>query len=257
MLASDPRVHTLLCACHFGGCAVSGATPPDASVVASAADTDDDGEESTVPVTDDSSSEIPDTDDSDPLPGDDDVEGVPDAGSAMDATVVMPPPPPTDCTGDASMPTATDAGLAVRYRPGGDAPTDQEIKPYLIVENRGSADVALSELTLTYWFTREGDERTILVECDYAALGCAMLSYASGAACGTGVDAYVRIGFVGGELAAGASTGEMQLRVHKDDWSSFDESDDYSYAPGALDFTDHARVTLSWRGELVWGELPR
>jgi hypothetical protein len=254
MLANHARVHTLLCACHLGACAVSGAAPPDASVVAPAADSDDYEEEST-PVTDDPPSE--DAEDSDWLPGDDEVEEMPDAGSALDATVVMPPPPPpTECT-DASVHTATDAGLAVRYRPGGDAPTDQEIKPYVIVENRGSVDIALAELTLTYWFTREGEERAIVVECDYAALGCALLSATSGPACGAGVDAFVRIGFASGQLAAGASTGEMQLRLHKDDWSSFDESDDYSYAPEALDFVDHARVTLTWRGELVWGELPR
>ena len=58
-----------------------------------------------------------------------------------------------------------------------------------------------------------------------------------------------------GTLAAGASTGDIQLRVAKTDWSTFNQSDDHSYRVSAT-LTDFDRVTAYTGGSLAWGTEP-
>jgi hypothetical protein len=70
-----------------------------------------------------------------------------------------------------------------------------------------------------------------------------------------GADAYVEVGFTGGTLAAGASTGEVQIRVAKADWSGFNQADDHSYRPAAS-FSDLATATAYQSGTLGWGIEP-
>jgi cellulose 1,4-beta-cellobiosidase len=57
-------------------------------------------------------------------------------------------------------------------------------------------------------------------------------------------------------LAPGASTGEIQTRIHKSDWSNYDESDDYSYDPLKTAYTEWSKVTLYQDGGLIWGIEP-
>ena len=44
-----------------------------------------------------------------------------------------------------------------------------------------------------------------------------------------GADTYPEVGFTGGTLTPGASTGDIQLRFAKADWSPLNEADDHSY----------------------------
>ncbi len=39
-----------------------------------------------------------------------------------------------------------------------------------------------------------------------------------------GADTYLELGFKNGTLAPGASTGNIQLRLHNDDWSNYDKA---------------------------------
>ena len=55
---------------------------------------------------------------------------------------------------------------------------------------------------------------------------------------------------------AGADSGEIQIRLARDDWSSFDQAGDYSYDTGKTDFTESPRVTLYRKGKRVWGTEP-
>jgi cellulose 1,4-beta-cellobiosidase len=72
----------------------------------------------------------------------------------------------------------------------------------------------------------------------------------------SGADAYLEVGFSEGSLAAGAATGDIQLRFAKSDWSPLDESDDYSHGPGGS-YADAPRVTAYVDGRLAWGTEPR
>lgn len=63
------------------------------------------------------------------------------------------------------------------------------------------------------------------------------------------------MGFTSGSLAAGADSGDLQLRMAKSDWSNFDESDDYSRGANSS-YADAAKVTVYVAGTLVWGTEP-
>jgi endo-1,4-beta-xylanase len=67
--------------------------------------------------------------------------------------------------------------------------------------------------------------------------------------------AYLEVGFTGGTLAPGASTGDIQLRFAKADWSPLDETDDYSYGTNTV-YADSTRVTAYVNGSRVWGSEP-
>ena len=48
----------------------------------------------------------------------------------------------------------------------------------------------------------------------------------------------------------------MQNRFAKNDWSNYDERDDYSFDPTKTAYADWSRVTLYRNGVLVWGAEP-
>ncbi|MET9173580.1 glycoside hydrolase, partial [Streptomyces misionensis] len=73
----------------------------------------------------------------------------------------------------------------------------------------------------------------------------------------SGADHYLEVGFTSGagSLAAGASTGDIQSRINKSDWSNFSESDDYSYATNTA-YADASKVTVYVSGTLAGGTEP-
>ncbi len=124
----------------------------------------------------------------------------------------------------------------MQYKNNDTAPGDNQIKPGLQVVNTGTAPLDLSKVTLRYYFTGDGGANTYSAWCDYAQLGCANVTQKVVAMSTpkAGADHYLEIGFTtgAGTLAAGKSTGDIQNRFNKSDWSNFNESDDYSRATG-------------------------
>jgi cellulose binding protein with CBM3 domain len=145
--------------------------------------------------------------------------------------------------------------LKVQYKNNDSAPTDNQIKPGLQLVNTGSSSVSLSGITIRYWFSRDGGASTFSTWCDYAVLGCGAITESVVGVSKTNADAYLQVGFTGGTLAAGASTGEIQARLNKTDWSNFSESGDYSYATNTA-FADVTKITVYQNGTLIWGTEP-
>ncbi len=159
-------------------------------------------------------------------------------------------------TSAASSGSGTAGAVKVQYKNNDTAVGDNAIKPALQVVNTGSTSVSLSTVTVRYWFTRDSAQ-TVNAFCDYAAPGCANLTtkVVVLSTPRTGADAYLEVGFTGGTLAAGASTGEMQLRMSKSDWSNFTETNDYSYGTGTA-YADATKVTAYTSGTKAWGTEP-
>jgi chitodextrinase len=145
--------------------------------------------------------------------------------------------------------------LAVQQRAG--SAGDNQIRTSLQIVNRGSTPIALNGVTARYWFTGDATNPGYQIWCDYAVLGCANVTVrvVKLSTPRPGADAYAEVGFSGGTLAAGASTGEFQVRVAKADWSAFTQADDYSYRTAAS-FSDLATATAYRSGALTWGTEP-
>ena len=164
---------------------------------------------------------------------------------------------PTPCTG---CPTPGPATLEARHRVGdAGAPTDNQLKPHLELVNRGTTSVALSRVSVRYWYTSEGTQAQSWW-CDWATIGCGNVTgnVTRLATARPGANGYLEVRFAAsaGSLAPGASTGEIQSRVAKSDWTAYDERDDWSYDAARTSFTTTGRVTAYVDGVLAWGSEP-
>jgi hypothetical protein len=125
--------------------------------------------------------------------------------------------------------------------------------------NNGTSSVALSSLTLRYYFTADGCTSEAF-SCDYALLGCGLLTSSFAATTGTNADHYLEVGFTAaaGSLAAGGNTGEIQARFHDSNnfQTTFTQTNDYSYDATKTAFAAWSKVTLFENGTLVWGQEP-
>ncbi|MFJ1678544.1 glycoside hydrolase family 48 protein [Streptomyces sp. NPDC088251] len=165
----------------------------------------------------------------------------------------------------AAVSTTTKAGsggsgaVKVQYKNTDSSATDNQIRLGLQLLNTGNAPVDLSTVTVRYWFTSEGGASTFSTNCDYAALGSSNVIHrvAAVAAPKAGAERCLEVGFTAGAgtLAAGASTGELQLRLNKTDWSDFDEADDYSHAANTA-YADAPRIAAYLGSALAWGVEP-
>jgi endoglucanase len=146
--------------------------------------------------------------------------------------------------------TIPSGSVKVEYRAGDSSATDNQIKPHFNIKNTGAAAVDLSELKLRYYFSKDG-VAAMSAWVDWAVVGASHIQ-------STFSDSYVELSFTAGagSIPAGGQSGDIQLRMAKSDWSSFDEANDYSYDPTKTAYTEWDHVTLYQNGTLVWGVEP-
>jgi len=159
------------------------------------------------------------------------------------------------------------AGLRAQYRCANIASTTQDIRAQIQVLNDGPLDVALTDVTIRYWFTSEPALSDLTYSCDYAAVGSSGITSIFGT---LGDSDYFEIGFtssaivqtwLGGDgssnsLPVGANTGDIQNRMGRNSNVDFDQSNDYSFDASMSDYTDNSQITIYYQGELVWGTEP-
>jgi len=159
------------------------------------------------------------------------------------------------------------AQLRAQYRCANTATTTQDIRAQIQVLNDGPLDVALTDVTVRYWFTSEPALSDLTYSCDYAAVGSSEITSTFGTA---GDSDYLEIGFtssatvptwLGGDgssnlLPIGANTGDIQNRIGRNSNVDFDQSDDYSFDSSMSDYTDNPQITVYYQGDLVWGTEP-
>ena len=153
--------------------------------------------------------------------------------------------------------TPATAGLKVQYRTLFD-PSPESIHLSLKLVNTGAINVPLSSVKLRYWFTLDSTpDPGQQFYCDFASIGCFSVAgaIATVSPARPGANRYVEIGFASGSLQAGSSS-EFQGRFNNNDFSAFDQSNDYSYGTTSSAFTDWPTVTAYVSGLLVWGSEP-
>lgn len=132
----------------------------------------------------------------------------------------------------------------------------QTRQPDVKVRNEGNVPVAYSNLTVRYYFTADGNQ-PLNVYLDYAQLGnlvkgtLGKLSPAVGKA-----DTYLELSFAGaGTLYPLSTTGTIQYRIAKADWSNFNQTNDHSYKPSGP-MIENGTMTAYLNGVLVYGSEP-
>lgn len=140
-------------------------------------------------------------------------------------------------------------------------PANNLIRPYFQVNNEGSTAIPYSEITVRYWFTAENFAPLTNLQLNWAKMGTekVKLQYVSLPADQPrqGAFGYVEYRFdaSAGVLAAGSNSGAVFSQLAKQDWTVFDETDDYSYL-NAGNFTKNNHITVYRNGVLVGGQEP-
>jgi endoglucanase len=136
-------------------------------------------------------------------------------------------------------------------------PNDNHVRPYFRLVNKTSASIPLSEITIRYWYTREGTSSQSYW-CDWAQMDCSNVTgeFVQLASPRPNANFYLDVGFKSGSLTANGDSGPIQTRFNKDDWSNFSEANDYSYNSLDLSYTNARRITAYRNGVLVWGKEP-
>ncbi|GAB3690455.1 hypothetical protein GCM10027592_07730 [Spirosoma flavus] len=151
------------------------------------------------------------------------------------------------------------ANLKVFHQDADNNQQNNTIKPYLQVQNDGTSPVPYSEITIRYWLTAEQFSPMTNLSVYWAQLGTdkVKMKYVELSQPRQGALGYIEYSFLptAGNLAAGQNSGPIQNGIGKQDWTYFNESDDYSYANSA-NYVANSRITAYRNGALVWGTEP-
>ncbi|MCY8028462.1 cellulase family glycosylhydrolase [Bacillus inaquosorum] len=146
--------------------------------------------------------------------------------------------------------------ISVQYRAGDGSVNGNQIRPQIHITNNGKTTVDLKDVTVRYWYNAKNKGQNY--DCDYAQIGCSNVTHKFRMLHKPkqGADAYLELGFKNGTLSPGASTGDVQLRLHNDDWSNYAQSGDYSFFQSNT-FKTTKKITLYKHGKLIWGTEPK
>ncbi|GAB3694977.1 hypothetical protein GCM10027592_16520 [Spirosoma flavus] len=136
--------------------------------------------------------------------------------------------------------------------------TTNSIGTFLQVRNEGNVAVNYSDVKVRYYFTSEGSQ-TLNFFVDYAVLSASNVKgrFVKPSPPLANADTYLELSFVNlGKLYPMSSTGNIQYRIAKADWSNFNQSNDHSYQNGTNPMAENNRVVIYVGSQRVYGVEP-
>lgn len=132
------------------------------------------------------------------------------------------------------------------------------LTPMFKLTNAGVDEIYLPNVKLRYYYTVDGIQ-TQNLWCDWSSIGSENVlgTFTTLSPATETADCYAEIGFTSdaGMLAPNQSV-YIQLRIAKTDWSSYNQSNDYSFNSTANTYVDWDRVTSYISGTLYSGIEP-
>lgn len=168
--------------------------------------------------------------------------------------VVSPIPSPSTVNSG----TKSTGTLGVLFANSNTAKSTNTVSFGIKLTNTGSASVKLSDVRLRYYYSIDGDKKQNFW-CDWSSAGSGNVNgkFVRVSSADNKADHYLEIGFSdrAKSLEPGGSA-EIQARFAKDDWSDYDQSNDYSYNPSGKGYTNWNKVTMYISGKLKYGIEP-
>jgi len=160
---------------------------------------------------------------------------------------------------DSTAPEPGEHGeLKVEMYNGGLSSDTVSINPRIRLTNTGSSTLALSDISLRYYYTADGTQQQSFF-CDWSHVGSANVqgSFHTLSVSKPNADTYLNISFTSaaGSLAPNESI-ELQIRFSKQDWTNYSQSNDYSFHPTATTFVENSKLTAYMNSTLQWGVEP-
>lgn len=137
----------------------------------------------------------------------------------------------------------------------GSSSTTQMLGPNFMITNKSGQPLNLNKLKLRYYFTLDGEDVPLSVGFWSSAAETSVRFLKMPIPAST-ADYYAEFGFGdhSGTLAAGAFV-QINTWMNKTDWSSFNQTNDYSYN-GSTELAESQSITGYWADTLVWGIEP-
>lgn len=170
-----------------------------------------------------------------------------------------PTPTPTASNNATPTPTQTaSSSLQIEFFNPDKSATINQIGMNFRIKNTGTTPVNLANVKVRYYYTIDG-EKPQSFWCDYSNIGSSKITsqYVKLSVPVTGSDGYMEIGFTSdaGNLAAGSSV-DIYSRIAKNDWSSYTQTNDYSFNSQATSFVSWNKTPAYISGSKVWGNEP-
>ncbi|WP_091002245.1 glycosyl hydrolase [Paenibacillus sp. OK003] len=148
--------------------------------------------------------------------------------------------------------------LTIQAFNGNTSASTNGISPKFKVVNTGNSAIQLSDVKLRYYYTIDGEEAQSFWS-DWASIGSANVTskFVKLATPVAGADYVLEVGFTSsaGTLNAGQSA-EIQARFSKNNWSNYNQANDYSFKASSTQFANNEQVTGYINGQLAWGIEP-
>jgi hypothetical protein len=185
----------------------------------------------------------------------------PDAARPEDATPGVADGAPCETAhlcGEGGCPEQCAPTLELLHASDGD---DSRIRLSFALRNVTGDAIELASLTVRYFFTTEtGGEQVF--ECSSVISGdfdCDVVTFTNQKLTARDTNRYIEFGFTkaAGSLEGdGEQTGAIKGLIRNQDFSDFEQANDYSFAPEHTNLTIHERMTVYRDGQLVWGVEP-
>lgn len=174
-------------------------------------------------------------------------------------------PTPTPTTTPTITPTSTpsptpveNSNIELQMYNGVTSTSSNTINIRYKIINNGTSSIPLSQVKLRYYYTNDADKKQNFW-CDWSNVGSENVTgnFISLSPSKTNANIYFETGFTtaAGSLEPGAYV-ELMIRISREDWSNYDQSNDYSFRADANSYASWSYATAYIDNVLSWGIEP-